>query len=855
MNEQSMVHRGLLGKELRQLSSLAIAVVLFAALFGIIAAIFNTINFNASGPTAWIFLIAPAVFSVGAGAMSVGQDKESRTLDWLKTLPVTPRTLACTKLAAALFYLAGLWVLIYIGGFAISLFDPSFMMSSIVQEHPLTSAWAWHRIGFSVYLLICGFLTAWYFSTAMVSLIAIVPLAILPPTVSLGVAYAIHPGLPFNNSKYDPTLVSALVPVFLLTIFATWMLLRFAQRNLGPAELKADRSLYQRLNPYAQADQLISDDSKVVCGRVVDPYSAMLWQFWRQNQTVYFGLIAMAIVGAVLYYREAFLPSLSTSRVVFSGDAIGVVLIWLATTWMGVSVFLGDSIRDRIRFFADRGVGPTGIWLTRMWIPLSFIFAASLVYAAMLWRNADSIGQHVSLLMFFTGLMLAFGWSQWLSQFGGGPILNFIVAPPLAFLATLYCGYATIELLMPLWFLAVCVISPFVTTWLMTGRWMSRRSGRGQIVPHLSIAALIVLLPVSNFFLSIGSTPAMPRAIRAELQSAMTVANFVSPQLQSNLRTARNPDLYYSPDQLVSQRFNMDPEEKTEAAAQFFDSKAVLVDFRQRFKGLTVTDGTTHQYAVDAILMNELSGRMLLAILAMEQTSELESVGNHDDATADQAVSTHEGVQRYRDTFELLFEITGSLRRSEVLASQENADWGEIFLIRELQHPLADERIGNPLRAKALRLVGDINGRNEARKRAIRNLWYRNEASPNNTPATETLPRFNYRYQSNLYNWMTLRRRFDHLIFVLLTALDAGPQLSKESKEVFLRDRFLCLGSDLNSVHRFDHSMRPSLGVENPLDHRTGVIQDFLPGAQWFAGWESIGIALDNQVKNSEGAR
>lgn len=385
MNEQKMVHLGLLRKELRQLFPLAISVVLLTALFGVLVTLSNTFNGAESVQSALFLLIAPAAFSVGAGAMSVGQDKESRTLDWLKTLPVSTQTLASTKLTATLIYFAGIWVLVYVSGFTISWFDRSFMVSSYGQGHPLTSEWAWYRIGLSVYVLFCGFLTAWYFSTAMVSLIAIVPLAILPATISWAIAYAMHPGLSFNNSMYDASLVSALFPVALLTTVAAWLSLRLAHRNLGPAESKDDPSLFQRWNPYAQVESAMGNDSTGACWRVVNPYSAMLWQFWRQNRIIYFCLIAIAAVGATLFYRGTFaIAGQYPQGFGESSGPIGVILIWLATTWMGVSVFLGDSTRDRIRFFADRGVSPTGIWLTRMWVPLSFVFASSLVYAAML---------------------------------------------------------------------------------------------------------------------------------------------------------------------------------------------------------------------------------------------------------------------------------------------------------------------------------------------------------------------------------------------------------------------------------------------------------------------------------------
>jgi len=119
------------------------------------------------------------------------------------------------------------------------------------------------------------------------------------------------------------------------------------------------------------------------------------------------------------------------------------------------------------------------------------------------------------------------------------------------------------------------------------------------------------------------------------------------------------------------------------------------------------------------------------------------------------------------------------------------------------------------------------------------------------------LANFNFYYnpRGELFRSFTLRRRFDHFIYVLLAALDAGPLLSDERKEAFLSDRFASMLSDLEFIRPFDAGNIPSYGVDNPLEHRAGVIQNALPGEQWFAGWELIGLALANQSDKFEVSR
>jgi hypothetical protein len=327
----------------------------------------------------------------------------------------------------------------------------------------------------------------------------------------------------------------------------------------------------------------------------------------------------------------------------------------------------------------------------------------------------------------------------------------------------------------------------------------------------------------------------------------------------AKIKPDQNISFYFWPGQLAPR--NMVTDQQTisiaEDVGKYLDANSVREYFRQWLSSRPVNIGSARLVTVDNTLMNELSGRLLLARLAMEQASELGPAGGNIDPIAEPNVSASESVQGYRDAFELLLEVTVSLRRSEFLASQEAADWGEIFLIRELQHPFASDRIGEPLRTSALRLVGDMGGRNAARKRAVMELWFRNEASSDNEPAIAALANFNLYYnpRGELFRSFTLRRRFDHFIYGLLTALDAGPQLSNEAKEKFLKDRMASLFLIVSGVHEFVPETFPSYVVDNPLEHRGGVIPNALPGGQWFAGWELVGRDLANQSDTSEVSR
>ena len=59
----------------------------------------------------------------------------------------------------------------------------------------------------------------------------------------------------------------------------------------------------------------------------------------------------------------------------------------------------------------------------------------------------------------------------------------------------------------------------------------------------------------------------------------------------------------------------------------------------------------------------------------------------------------------------------------------------------------------------------------------------------------------------------------------------------------------------VSGVHEFVPETFHSYVVDNPLEHRGGVIPNALPGGQWFAGWELVGRDLANQSDTSEVSR
>ena len=138
----------------------------------------------------------PGLFAAGAGALLVGQEKEVRTLDWLRSLPVLPQDVVRTKLLAGLLGL----VLVWLVSLALAATTGSF--PSRLNESSAEWLWVLH----SLFLLLLGFATAWQLRSSFVSLLLVLPLACVPLILaSLSEKLLLNVNLSQNN---DPRVMA-----------------------------------------------------------------------------------------------------------------------------------------------------------------------------------------------------------------------------------------------------------------------------------------------------------------------------------------------------------------------------------------------------------------------------------------------------------------------------------------------------------------------------------------------------------------------------------------------------------------------------------------------------------------------
>ncbi|MGV3483878.1 MAG: ABC transporter permease [Planctomycetaceae bacterium] len=782
----SLIHRALLRKELRQLAPLLGFILLMACGVYVVFEWFLSSMHGGPSSPGFILLAMPALFSVGAGALSVSQEKETRTLGWLASLPLSPQRLVFTKFAAALIGWAVLWSVVVLSALFIDFTGLGPTFRALHGElHPIYSYWLAYWVFNSFYLLVCGFLTAWRFGTSMTGLVAFVPFAIAPAALRFSVNYIQNPGHQFGSAQYDASVAGSMLAVAVALLPAVWLLCRFAMAALAPQPSRVV------LNPY-DAPPALADPRKRSSPWVLGPNNAMLWHAFRQNQTIYLSLL---VAGVMVWLPVwLFADSLNLGRR-FGWEPLAVGSVFLSTAWMGVMAFQGDNLQERIRFLAERGVSPAKAWTIRMVWPLTYISLAVLGYALVLREYVIRYPEQdqIPLWLAFAGLLIVLAYSQWFAQLVRNPMLSAIGAPVTAGIALSYVFFAYHELAPRVVYSMLLVLAPLAATLLMMRRWMDRRFQWPFWVNHFGLILIAASLPIVDFAWQVANTPGMPDdakvALRAEARSIEVSphgSHYVSLTSISLAQTADSYGITGEADKL--QMFG------SSEPTSLRERLAVLKE--QAHLGLH----TEHSDLLEA------EGNIALARVRLDQHPE------DKDALRD-----------YRIWMEILATVAQGLRRSVYLMSQERADDAEIMLIDELQRDAAKERLGAEIWDRYAKLVSDPAARNRARRRAVVASWAYYDALYDEDKSRQSLggfyPADHAGERSSVKRSWTYTKRVDHLAWTLIRYLDYGPTATDVERRLILQESW---PSD------FDYEGRGRA----------------LPGWHWFGDWEQEGAKL-----------
>ncbi len=768
---------------------------------------------NPFAPQLLVIVAMPSLFALGVGAILVGHEKEQRTLDWLRWMPVAPSDILRMKLVVGLVSLVFVWCLNLLVMVVFVLPQQSWQrMTTFYSTGFFDAGWEVHWPLQSLFLLAAGFATAWLFRSSLLSVLALIPLAsfyMLMNFLILGLLERVtSDGL--QRIFLIPWIIGGMLIAFTLVLaIIGW---RVGLRRLA-AESHGEQQRAWRLflrNPW--------DDTPVWNGPAHSAGSMLVWQFLHQNRTA---LLAIASMMAGTLIALVLIDMIAASGV--GAITSGSFYILLLTSWLGVLAFQGDAVHERIRFLAERGVSPGKVWATRHVVPLSLVTVVLMAMLVLSGRILGNLGvapgfsssPPVVLLMVFV-LFLTYGVSQWVGQMIRSAIIAVIAAPVVAWTLLFYSGFLFTQLRVPYWLLAIFVSMPWLATWVMMRRWMDGRLGWGFWGTHAGLLSAGLLLPLGPAVMVIVSQPTMPAEVRRQLMKEA-----------ESYRREYGTWAFYEPQELVP--WTRDP-----------DSDEPLPENRT-IEGQIIRERWRHQLASDleplAVPASRrpvrltpqwprfLFGEALLARQALARDA--------DDELK---------LQRYRETMALIDTMIDRLRRSWRLVEQDGADLFEIWLTRELMRPETRQYLGDELYEQLVRSLADEARRYAARRRALVMSWarYRNRLR-SSSPANElggywwigesasgpyaVSPYFRGRAADYL-TWLMLQRLERH------EGWDREAQIRELAKYWSVPEVMYGVGLG-GEFMRADDVNRFAMPVEGRWSRG--------PGSQWYAGWEGSG--------------
>lgn len=514
--------RQLVWKEARQLVPLIAMLVLIA--IGLNCLSFMIRQSESSSRLRMVALLGlPTLFAAGVGAMLVGQERETRTLQWMASLPVPGSLQAWIKLLVGALGLITMWG-ISLALFAVSAYavQGNFNMNGSGTELPF-------YLLHSVFLLLAGLACAWYFHNTLVGLLGLVAVTVLMTLVDSWIADV------FGSSS-DGIRLMVQVAFCALALVA----MRVASyRAYRPQRVVRSRSQANETMGYF--------DQSFGYAKILTPRYALLWQFSKQNRWVLLAITALCAFGGILLAYNSFFDYGIRDGQDTNPVALGCFLI--ACCGLGVIVFQGDSLHQRIRFLADRGVSPGMVWFSRHAIPFSLLMAFTIIAAAIgiysMVGTQDSSQDRRVMQLALLGVA-AYAWviyavSQWASQTLRSAIVSTIVCPVVAVMPFAYGAFVVSECETPIALLLISCVIPFIATYRTTQQWMELRVTKRFWIEHgiwLTVAIVIPLLP---FFYNYLTYPTIASAQRDKLQAdaklfrkSYSASNMINPWADPN---------------------------------------------------------------------------------------------------------------------------------------------------------------------------------------------------------------------------------------------------------------------------------------------------------------------------------
>ena len=697
----------LLWKEFRQVVPLITAVLLggfgLLLLILVLSALTNKRSLSFDRGFWYLFLSMPMMYATGVGALLVGSEKESRSLQWMRSLPICSKQIAWNKHVVAIGTLALVWFIALTAWcvFASAFGGDPMAIGSLVAEQSNGSGWLLATyVLMSLFLSLAGLAFAWRFQSQFLALAMLVPAALALWLPAYGLSSYLS-----NKSYGTETQQFIDAGLYLLSLAIGcvgfqaygW---RVSQRELTALEPPAGTSGVSSLVQDASASERRSSEAWMLWPRV-SPISGMLWQMVRQNGIWW---IAYAAVGTVLLLLCS-RSSLFGRNGNLSDDLLGFLYIPMAVLsgWLGILAYHSDGIQQRVRFYADRGVSPILYWCTRHWMPVTLMLGLCLVRYITNFGSSGTPLDLVDAFGFLAILLASYCVGQWVSQFVKSPTIAAISAPMALVAMFAYGVFAIVGMESPWWLLmATFAVLSISTVWMMRP-WMERRIDWKYYLQHSGFLLAALTIPLLPGLWKIWNTPGISKELRAtlnqlSLSNPHTQENHSRPSFVTGLESG---GLSAGVDGNIGQiqaRIERNEQVRAYYPQELID-QASRIAFWQSYRD---PESLLRMYIAE------------LARLRSEIQAESQSPSNH---------RSHTAMSYYQKILAGVPKLVRELRATHALKDSDLAERIEIVALSHCLDPSASESMGQAVFEPLVELLTDDRARDESRRIALANAW------------------------------------------------------------------------------------------------------------------------------------
>jgi hypothetical protein len=471
-----------------------------------------------------LYMIAvalPGFFALGCGATLFAGEREAGTFHWQRSLPVWSLSVFWAKIGTAIVGIAILW------GLGI------WLATTLQNPEGIETTWAWRGTTWAIFGVFGMEMFVWAVLFSLLSkrvllaaILGVAAASIACHATAGGFGHQITTDT-YRDAWQTRIVVSVVVLLIDFLIAAFW----FCEK-----QQKQPRSA---LSSLSETPAVSGFSARFQGPRWLAMLGRLVWQHWRQSRRLAICILVLLIpmmaimtVGLTkIFSCPVALFDLGLGRA-SSGDERLLHLMFLMQAGLvvamppllGVVTFLADQRGNSYRFFADRGVSPRLVWLSRqlvtfglpMLVAFVLLLAALALVAIFFQRPENLVGVRwpgaaeaaLGVGVFCRAILAAFGYvilgiaaGQFCSMCFRSPILAGLFS---LIISVVLAGWSLLMLVWQVnwyWSILPIPLALLLATRLRAADWLAERNGlRAWLRPGLTLLAsattLLIVVPL-----------------------------------------------------------------------------------------------------------------------------------------------------------------------------------------------------------------------------------------------------------------------------------------------------------------------------------------------------------------------